>query len=322
MVIDSLLTMKHLPFNPTPISVLPYFSRELQVNLISKRDDLFAEAGGGSKARMLQYILADVKPTNYDVLLTAGGPCSNFNRACALMCAKIGVPMHLVEYTDTPHEWESLNYFLCNLAGVRKTRCEKSYVADTIEKVVEKYQEQGWNVKKVYGGGRSVEGVYAYYDAVRELKNQVDCVDDVFLACGTGTTLTGVCAGMQEFFPNCRVHAISVARTWEIERKILLEDMEMLNNYLQTNYNFNNLIFSDSYLCGGYDKTTTPLLNTVKECISKEGMIIDPCYSGKAFYGMVQTIKENVVEYYRRNVLFWNTGGIINLLSMRNEYEF
>ena len=50
MVIDSLLTMKHLPFNPTPISVLPYFSRELQVNLISKRDDLFAEAGGGSKA--------------------------------------------------------------------------------------------------------------------------------------------------------------------------------------------------------------------------------------------------------------------------------
>ena len=143
MVIDSLLTMKHLPFNPTPISVLPYFSRELQVNLISKRDDLFTEAGGGSKARMLQYILADVKPTNYDVLLTAGGPCSNFNRACALMGAKIGVPMHLVEYTDTPHEWESLNYFLCNLAGVRKTRCEKSYVADTIEKVVEKYQEQG-----------------------------------------------------------------------------------------------------------------------------------------------------------------------------------
>lgn len=314
--------MKHLPFELTPISVLPYFSRNLRVNLFSKRDDLFAEAGGGSKARMLQYILADVAPNNCDVLLTAGGPCSNFNRACALMCAKIGIPMHLVEYTDTPQEWESLNYFLCNLADIRKTRCEKSAVADTIEQIVKEYQAQGKKVKKVYGGGKSVEGIYAYYDAVKELKNQIDNIEDVFLACGTGTTLTGICVGMQEFFPNTRVHAISVARTWETERKILIEDMEMLNNYLQANYNFDNLVFSDSYLCGGYNKTTESLLHTVKECISNEGMIIDPCYSGKAFYGMVQMIKENALEYNGKNILFWNTGGLLNLLSMRNEYNF
>lgn len=97
--------MKHLNFNPTPVNKLEYYSKKLGVNLICKRDDLFAEAGGGNKARMLQYILADVNPKNCDVLVTAGAPCSNFNRACALMCAKLGVLMHLVEYSDKPEEF-------------------------------------------------------------------------------------------------------------------------------------------------------------------------------------------------------------------------
>ena len=35
------------------------------------------------------------------------------------------------------------------------------------------------------------------------------------------------------------------------------------------------------------------LFSTIKECISKEGMIIDPTYSGKAFWGMIDIIKKN-----------------------------
>ena len=62
--------MKHLPFNATPVHLLPYFSKKLGVTLLTKRDDSFLEAGGGSKARMLQYILADVNPNNCDVLIT------------------------------------------------------------------------------------------------------------------------------------------------------------------------------------------------------------------------------------------------------------
>lgn len=143
--------MKHLDFTPTPVTSLPYYSEKFGCQLLCKRDDLFAEAGGGSKARMLQYILADVNRQNCDVLVTAGGPCSNFNRACALMCAKIGVSMHLVEYTDNPDEFESsLNYFLCKLAGITRTRCKKDNVPDTIKRVLDSYF--GKKVKFVYGG--------------------------------------------------------------------------------------------------------------------------------------------------------------------------
>ena len=84
-----------------------------------KRDDLFIKAGGGSKARMLQYILYPFVSENIKVLITAGGPCSNFNRATALMCAELGIRVKPVSYTDTFLEYEtSLNHFITDLAGV------------------------------------------------------------------------------------------------------------------------------------------------------------------------------------------------------------
>lgn len=313
--------MDHLPFSPTPITNLRHYSEKYNCTIKAKRDDLFLEAGGGSKARMLQYILADINKENCDVLVTAGGPCSNFNRACALMCAKIGIPMHLIEYTDTPAEFEtSLNYYLCELAGIRKTRCEKTNVPATIRSVIDSYK--GEKIKVVYGGGKSLEGIYSYYDAVRELKEQVESIDYLFVSCGTGTTLTGICAGMKEYFPDAFIHAISVARTLEVEKAVLDDDMLILNSFLGSNHSFENMSFHEEYLCGGYDKTTQGLLSCVKECISKEGMIIDPCYSGKSFYGMTEIIKNNPHYYEGKNILFWNTGGIMNLLSMKNMYQF
>lgn len=307
--------MKHLPFKETPVHLLPYFSAKLGVKLYAKRDDSFFEAGGGSKARMLQYILADVDPNNYDVLLTAGGPCSNFNRACALMCSKLGIPMHLVEYTDNPIEFEtSMNYYVCKLSNIRTTRCNKANVIDTLNTLRNIYK--GKRLKDIYGGGKSLEGIYAYYDAIKELYSQCGSIDHLFVACGTGTTLTGICAGMHKFYPKAKVHAVSVARTFDDEIGVLEDDMQLLNHYLQTKYDFSNLEYLDDYICGGYAKYSSDLFDVIKECISNEGMLIDPTYSGKAFYGMVNEIKKRNV-FSGKNILFWNTGAIFNLLSTK-----
>ena len=290
--------MYHLTFCPTPITELKYYSEKFGVNLSCKRDDLFLEAGGGNKARMLQYILSDTNSSNVDVLVTAGGPCSNFNRACALMGAKLGIKMHLIEYTDEPKEWESLNYYLCQLAGITTTRCDKSEVPQTIQDVLLQYKKDNVKTKFVYGGGKSLEGIYAYYDAVAELNEQCGKIDYVFLACGTGTTLTGICAGMQQYYPHAIIHAISTARRFEDEKIILEEDMRILNNYLRSSYDFRNLDFSDSFLCGGYAKYNQESFNIVKECLSNEGMVIDPTYSGKAFYGMIKTIESQKMQKF------------------------
>ena len=241
--------MNHIAFDITPVSQLSHYSQKYNCELMAKRDDLFAEAGGGNKARMLQYILYRLTEEHYDILVTAGSKSSNFNRACALMCAKLGVPMHLVMYSSEGEtEEHTLNGKLCELANVVVTHCKKEETAQTIQDVIKSYGKK--KVLSVYGGGRSLEGIYSYYEAVEELSKQIEHIDHLFVACGTGTTLTGICAGMQKRYPKAQVHAISISREYIVEQKVLEEDMQWLNTYLGTKFDFANLLYYDDYLCG------------------------------------------------------------------------
>lgn len=306
--------MEHFDFAPTPISYLPFYSNKYGVDLYVKRDDLFPSALGGSKSRMLQYILYPLVQKGIKTIVTAGGPYSNFNRALALLCAQFNIKMKLVSYTDNNDEYKSsLNDYIVSLTDCKYIYCAKNEVSETIKKVLS--GEDSKTTSFIYGGGKSIYGFFSYYDAIKELKEQITDIDALFVACGTGTTLTGICAGMQEYFPKSIVYGISVARDWDNERLVLAENIKCLNSYLGTNYDFSNLIFSDKYLCGGYAKTSIEELAFIRECISKEGMIIDPTYSGKAFYGMLKTLLINNIQGKR--ILFWNTGGLINLLSQR-----
>lgn len=309
--------MEHLSFNATPITPLPYFSEKYNVELLAKRDDLFSSALGGSKARMLQYILYPLLSGGAKTIVTAGGPCSNFNRALSLLCASYGLKMILVSYTDEPEEYEtSLNNFIVSQTNCEYVFCKKTEVPKTIEKVLKQCDKA--TTRFIYGGGKSLQGVFAYYDAVKELKAQTDHIDELFVACGTGTTLTGICAGMQKYFPKAKVHGISVARTYEAELPVLTSDMEILNQYLHEKFDFSNLVFHDDFLNGGYSKTSPEELRTIQECISHEGLIIDPTYAGKAFWGMTSILEKR--DYKNKKILFWNTGGLMNLLSQKDEF--
>ena len=93
---------------------------------------------------------------------------------------------------------------------------------------------------------------------------------------------------------------------------------DSLNSYLKSKYDLSNLSFHEEFISGGYSKASTEELSIIQECISKQGMIIDPTYSGKAFYGM-----SKIISGFNRNssVLFWNTGGYMNLLSQKSLFK-
>ena len=225
--------------------------------------------------------------------------------------------MILVSYTDEPEEYEtSLNNFIVSQTNCEYVFCKKTEVPKTIEKVLKQCDKA--TTRFIYGGGKSLQGVFVYYDAVKELKTQTDHIDELFVACGTGTTLTGICAGMQKYFPKAKVHGISVARTYEAELPVLTSDMEILNQYLHEKFDFSNLVFHDDFLNGGYSKTSPEELRTIQECISHEGLIIDPTYAGKAFWGMTSILEKR--DYKNKKILFWNTGGLMNLLSQKDEF--
>ena len=312
--------MNHISFFPTPLTkVTGNAIFGIDGELIIKRDDLFYECGGGSKARMLQYILTPDTIGDAEIIVTAGGPLSNFNRACALHCASLGIKLHLICYTEQQEEFKySLNYFLVKLSNVKITICDKKDVPTTIKQVLESYRRNNVKAMNIYGGGRCLEGIYAYYDAVKELSKQLSgsqFPDKIFVACGTGTTTSGISMGCQDFFPDTEVHAISVARKKDAELPIIMENINIMNRYMNTSrFNGDNIVFHDEYLLNGYGKTCDELNCTISQVLSKAGIMLDPVYSGKAFYGMTQVLNKTVSE----KPLFWHTGAVYTLLSERH----
>ena len=81
--------------------------------------------------------------------------------------------------------------------------------------------------------------------------------------------------------------------------------------YLKINVN-------DKYIGPGYAKANPEVFSTIEEAMRKEGLALDPVYTGKAFHGLLNEIKDGSLE--TENVLFIHTGGIFGLLAQREEY--
>ena len=70
--------------------------------------------------------------------------------------------------------------------------------------------------------------------------------------------------------------------------------------------------FYDDFLFGGYGKSTGELEAFMASVAANSDIILDSTYSGKAFYGMVRTIRE---QQLKGKLLFWHTGGLFNLMA-------
>ena len=301
----------HFNFSPTPLTKLVPWSNEFDCNVFMKREDLFEHGGGGSKARMLQYILWDAKQKKADYILTAGGPYSNFNRALALLCKKHQFRMRLVLYDKNTHIGKySLNKRIIDYCNVDVITCPPDYVIETIDHEKKKLIDSGFVPYYIWGGGKSNEGVNAYLDAFKEIKSTLNHVDYIFTALGTGTTYSGLLAGSISEKKATKIIGISIARKKDIAENVVKEIFQNFSRDISS-YLSNGMIIDD-YLMGGYGNTTNELDKFILEFVQKEGLIIDSIYVGKALYGMYHYLKKNSTQMKGRTIVFINTGGLFN----------
>lgn len=309
--------MNHLDFIPTPITYSPYLSSIMGSDIYFKREDLFVKGGGGNKARMLSYILAKAKNEKADYVLTAGGPYSNFNRALALMCKQAGLKVKLVLYDKNTHLNEkSLNKRISDFCDIEYVFCSPDKVIDTLEKEKKVFKKKGLRFFYVWGGGKSNEGVQAYYDCAMEIKKQIDFTPDLIItALGTGTTFCGISIGCAKYLPETKVLGISVARK---KKNIFPVINEIINDYQKNNRikpevtlaDLQKNVF-DEFLMGGYGLTNKPYQDFIKKVICHEATLFDSIYVGKALYGLyIQMQKDKTIRDKR--IIFLNTGGIFN----------
>lgn len=285
------------------------------------RDDLYPFLGGGNKGRKMDAIAKDIFLKNANALVTTGGIQSNHCRAVAVFAAQHKLKCTLVLHgSKEEFEKQSGNAKIMRLSGSEIVFVEESkQIGNVMDETMKHYKAQGFVPYYIWGGGHTLEGGLAYIDAVKELKDYAvinNWVPDyIFHASGTGSTQSGILAGLDKHgFDKTKVIGISVGR--KSEQAIQIVDdfyKELCNHYHIKCFNREPIVL-DNYLMGGYGQYNNDLEKLCLHSIKEYGFTLDTCYSGKAFYGMLDYIKKNKLE--EKNILFWHTGGVFNFLAL------
>lgn len=290
----------------------------LNVDLKVKHDDLYPFIGGGSKARKIKYILQDAENKGSNALVSAGSANSNHARVVALAGAQMGWPVKLIIHDS--EDYSNGNLLLMKMAGANLQFVNHADVSEAMDKAMDDFKEKGFSPYYIWGGGHNIFGIQAYYEAVFEIKKQLrDWEPDyVIHASGTGGTQSGLHVGFEECFPNTKVIGISVAREKARGSKVVEEGVKELREFLGLKNQKKEVIFMDNWIKDGYGSIYPKLVKIIKET-AKFGLITDPVYTGKALLALFEMRKEEYIEP-GSNVLFWHTGGLINLLKEHKRF--
>lgn len=309
---------------PTPIQCLSRLSKQLGGPTIwVKRDDLTGAATSGNKIRKLEFVLADAQQQGADVLITCGGVQSNHCRATAILAAQLGFKCHLLLRGTAPAQPVG-NLYLDQLAGATIEYCTAReyahHLSEKLQQIAAVYQAQGLKPYIIPTGASNEVGLWGYVKACAEIKTQCAALNfqpDVMLsATGSGGTHAGLIVGNQLFGLNSRVMAVNVCddKAYFVQKSG--QDMRDWQQRYAIDLDTDALPIEiiEGYIGPGYGKATPAIYDCITTMARLEGLILDPVYSGKAFYGLIQEIQQgrfNDVQH----VLFIHTGGLFGLLA-------
>ena len=283
------------------------------------RDDIVKSFLGGVKSRKAVEYERYFKANGYNAMVTTGGIQSNHNRAIALMAAKNGWKCHIVFHGSKERfESEKGNALLVRLSGATYEFVQPEGIGAAMDAAMQRFTESGLKPFYITGGGHDLPGGVALVDAVRELKRQCDLEGYkpayIFHASGTGSTQAGIVVGLRLVgWSDVKVIGISIARSYERGKKVIVDFANMLGDYYQLDHDFaEDVIFITDYIGDGYESRYLDEEDVIQEVTQKTGLVFDTTYSGKALYGMLDFLKKNKIE---GNIVFWHTGGTMNVMK-------
>jgi D-cysteine desulfhydrase len=301
---------------PTPIQKLNSFSRSLDVDLWIKRDDLTGFGLSGNKVRKLEFLLKEAKEQEADMLITCGAAQSNHARATAIAGARLGMRTQalLRGRVEEPPEG---NLLLLDLVGAKVQWCsDEEYEArDRImAEMADKARAEGFKPYVIPEGGSNGLGIVGYVLAMHELVVQAEEsnleLDTIVCAVGTGGTMAGLCAGKYYTEWPGKVIGFNVTGTADQLRtrvdELLAEVGTLLRQPAHLQPEVGEII--DGYVGPGYALSGTGDRHMIRDVARREGVILDPTYTAKAFHGMIDRLLKKDSRLGKR-ILFWHTGG-------------
>ncbi|WP_066949335.1 D-cysteine desulfhydrase family protein [Microtetraspora fusca] len=294
-------------------------------NLWIKRDDRVGLAGGGNKARKLEFLVGDALARGATALVTSGAVQSNHARQTAAAAAASGLACTLVLQRKLSRDVEydaCGNVFLDELLGARIVSVAADEdLSDAVHRAVASLEEQGHRPYVVPVGGSNATGSLGYVECAHEIVASGVPVDRVVLATGSSGTHAGLLSGFTALDSDISVLGFCVYRDAEATREAVTAlSAETLAQLTDRRIDPSTVAVDDLSLGPGYGVPTTEMLEAVRLVAQTEGVLLDPVYTGKAMAGLLRWIREGRFSE-QENVLFLHTGGIPGLFAYRTAFS-
>ena len=270
------------------------------ISLVIKREDLIHPFVSGNKFRKLKYNLLQAKAENQSTLLTFGGAYSNHIAAVAYAGKENGFQTIGVirgdELTDKIASNPTLKFAQeCGMQFEFVSR--ETYRLKTEAAFLEQLEQKHGSFYLIPEGGTNDLAV----KGCEEILTQEDGVFDyVATAIGTGGTISGI---INSALPHQKILGFPALKGDFLQDEI--------RNFVQ---NDNWELITD-YHFGGYGKVNSDLVDFINRFLKKTKIPLDPIYTGKMVFGIVDLIEKN---YFPKNskILLIHTGGLQGIQGM------
>lgn len=307
---------------PTKIERLNRVTQELDgINLFIKRDDQTGTEVSGNKIRKLEFVIQDALQQGCDSLITCGGMQSNHARATAAVAAKLGLKAILVLRGSGKCPLEG-NYFLDRLFGaeIHQISAEdyKNRRSEIMEGIKKEMSLNGFKPYIIPEGASDGIGTFGYIKAMEEIIEQEKELglhfDAIVATVGSGGTYSGLLIANKLLNHTSKVYGINICDTAAYFKErihaMIQESLSFLDS--QFTIEINNINLIDGYAGKGYGLSTPEELEFIRSFARQEGIVLDPVYTGKAMYGLMEELKKGNLKQHK-NILFIHTGGLFGL---------
>lgn len=294
-----------------------------------KRDDQTGSLTSGNKVRKLEFLLAEARAQGCDTLITSGGVQSNHCRATAVLGTQLGFKVHLLLRSDIEPQPVG-NLLIDQLVDARISH----YSPQEFRKLdllfahwQQHYTEQGSKAYSIPTGGSNGTGLWGYIAAAQELQQdfQQQGISPSYIihATGSGGTQAGLTLGCNLLGMDTQVEGYAVCDNNAYFKHKVTEDILHWSEQSSMALDISalSIVTEDNYIGPDYGQAGPEIFASIKQLASLEGVILDPVYTGKAFYGMVEEIRKGRYAG-ASDIVFVHTGGLFGLFAQQQKLNY
>ena len=268
--------------------------------LAIKREDLIHTFVSGNKFRKLKYNLLQAKTENKTTLLTFGGAFSNHIAAVAFGGKEKGFKTIGIirgdELLDKMDENPTLKFAQENGMEFEFVSREE-YRLKSETSFIEKLKQKFGDFYLIPEGGTNELAV----KGCEEILTEEDAVFNyVCCAVGTGGTISGL---INSALPHQKILGFPA-----LKGDFLKDEIRIFAK--KDNWN----LISD-YHFGGYGKVNLELIEFINAFFEKNKVPLDPIYTGKMVFGVIDLINKNYFPEHSK-ILLIHTGGLQGIDGM------